>query len=206
MNKSLFLFRYANIIGGLLLLAFWYLYAILLPYQQLDDTLSILVKDKHWGLVNVLGVSGSIISLIGFIGIYIQGFESLNSYGQIGFLLAIIGTVLLTGALLWDTIIWPILVNYDAAILSFRGPIYSSKSFVPFFISAGLIYAIGYLMFGLSIGISKIYPLIPSLMIAIGAPLFGLGSLFGKAQVVPRSIGITLFGIGVIWLGSLLTI
>jgi hypothetical protein len=36
---------------------------------------------------------------------------------------------------------------------------------------------------------------------AIGAPTFGLGSLFGKLQIYPRSLGITLLSGGLIWLG-----
>jgi hypothetical protein len=36
---------------------------------------------------------------------------------------------------------------------------------------------------------------------AVGAPLFGLGAMFGKYQVYPRSAGVTLIGIGLLWIG-----
>ena len=204
MGKNFPAFSLANIIGGVLLLAFWFLYAILLPYNELDTTLSILVKNKNWVFLNIVGVSGSIIALLGLVGIYMKGAETFGFLGNIGFLLAFIGTVLLTGALLWDTIIWPILVKIDPSILDFQGPIYSSKTFVPFFIISGVIYALGYISFGIALAKSPLFPSWPSLMIAVGAPLFGLGSMFGKAQVYPRSIGITLFSIGLIWIGLIL--
>jgi hypothetical protein len=38
--------------------------------------------------------------------------------------------------------------------------------------------------------------------LAIGAPAFGLGSMFGKYQVYPRTLGVTLLSIGLIWLGA----
>lgn len=204
MQKYLSLFGYANMLGGILLLLFWYLYAILLPYQKLDTTLSILVTNKNWTFLNILGVSGSIIGLLGLVGIFIKGSEAFGPWGVIGFILAFTGTVLLTGALLWDTIIWPILVSYDSSILDFQGPIYTSKTFVPFFAVAGLIYGAGYVVFGIALAKSGIFPSWIGLMLAVGAPLFGLGSMFGKMQVYPRSIGITLFGIGLIWIGTLM--
>lgn len=40
-TKFIQLTGYANLIAGLLLLAFWYLYAVLLPYGQLTDATSI---------------------------------------------------------------------------------------------------------------------------------------------------------------------
>jgi hypothetical protein len=191
-------------LGGILLLAFWYLYAILLPYQKLDTTLSILVTNKNWTFLNILGVSGSIIGLLGLVGIFIKGSEAFGTWGMIGFILAFIGTMLLTGALLWDTIIWPILASYNPSILDFQGPIYSSKTFVPFFMIAGLMYGAGYVVFGITMAKSGVFPLWASMMLAVGAPLFGLGSMFGKMQVYPRSVGITLFGIGLIWIGILM--
>lgn len=204
MQKYLSLFGYANMLAGILLLAFWYLYAILLPYQKLDTTLSILVTNKNWTFVNILGVSGSVIGLLGLVGIFIKGGGVFDTQGVIGFVLTFVGTVLLTGALLWDTVIWPILVSHDASILDFQGPIYTSKTFVPFFVVSGIIYSAGYIIFGISMATSGIFPYWASIMLTVGAPLFGLGSMLGKLQVYPRSIGITLLGIGLIWIGNLM--
>jgi hypothetical protein len=204
MEKNSTFFGYVNIIAGALLLGYWYLYAILLPYNKLDTTLSILVANKNWHLVNILGVSGSIMGLLGLVGIFIKGSDKFGPYGIIGFTLAFIGTVLLTGALLWDTVIWPILTDFDPAILDFQGPIYSSKTFVPFFLISGIIYSLGYIAFGMAMAKSGEFQNVPSILLAIGAPLFGLGSMFGKLQVYPRTIGITLFGTGLIWIGFLL--
>ena len=44
-----------NVASGVALLAFWYLYAALLPYRKLSTTLSILVDNRFWLPVNILG-------------------------------------------------------------------------------------------------------------------------------------------------------
>ncbi|UCH59868.1 MAG: hypothetical protein JSV61_16875 [Anaerolineales bacterium] len=192
---------FINIFSGLLMLAFWYLYAILLPYRQLSNTLSILVLDRHWTLVNVLGVSGSMLGILGLTGSFFVQLAKFGRLGLIGFLCAFLGATLLLGALLWDTIIWPILAQHDSTLLDFQGPIYSSKTFVPFFVSAGLVYSLGFILFGIATAQAGVLPGWGGIMLAIGAPLFGLGALFGSYQVIPRTIGVTVFSIGLIWIG-----
>lgn len=192
---------FINIFSGLLMLAFWYLYAILLPYRQLSNTLSILVLDRHWTLVNVLGVSGSMLGILGLTGSFFVQIAKFGRLGLIGFLCAFLGATLLLGALLWDTIIWPILAQHDSTLLDFQGPIYSSKTFVPFFVSAGLVYSLGFILFGIATAQAGVLPGWGGIMLAIGAPLFGLGALFGSYQVIPRTIGVTVFSIGLIWIG-----
>ena len=204
MQKFLNITGTANITAGILLSAFWYLYALLLPYQELENTLAILVTDRHWLLVNILGVLGSLAGLIGLVGIYIKVTEETGSAGLFGFILAFLGTMLFTATLLWDTIIWPILARHDPTLLDFQGPIYTSKIFLPFFIFAGIIYSLGYVILAIALAKSGVYPYWGCIMIAVGAPLFGLGSMFGKLQVYPRTIGITLLCIGLIWFGRIM--
>ena len=72
---------------------------------------------------------------------------------------------------------------------------------MPFFILAGLIYSLGYILIGMGIMQTGTLPWYGGLLLAIGAPAFGLGSLFGKLQVYPRTLGVTLLSVGLIWLG-----
>ena len=193
-----------NIIAGVLLLAFWSLFAILLPYRRLSDTLSILVLNRYWIPVNALGVAGAIFGLFGLVGIFASLGENLSGLDLIGFILAFLGTVLIIGTLLWDTIIWPILANHEPSLLDFQGPIYSSKTFLPFFITAGLVYSVGYLLFGLAITNSTTFPAGAGWLLAIGGPLFGIGPMFGNWQVIVRTVGIVLLSVGLIWLGFIM--
>lgn len=192
---------FLNVIAGVTLLAYWYAFAIFLPYRELSTTLSILVKNKNWTWINALGVVGAMAGLLGQAGIYSIQSANTNTYASFGFYVASTGTTLLIGTMLWETILWPILVNYEESLLAFRGPIYSSKTFFPFFIAAGLVYSIGYVLVGIGIVQAGILPRFAGILVAVGAPTFGLGAMFGKAQVYVRSLGVTLMSVGLIWLG-----
>ena len=192
---------YLNIGSGILLLVYWYTFAIFMPYGRLSTTLAILVENSNWGWINILGVLGASAGLLGQAGIYQlhQGSESWLS--PIGFYIAVLGTMMLIGTMLWETILWPVLVQVDRSLLDFQGPIYTSRYFLPFFIIASMIYSAGYILVGLGIAQLGLLPRIAGYLIAVGAPTFGLGSMFGKYQVYPRSLGVTLMSAGLVWIG-----
>lgn len=195
---------YINIFSGVLMLAFWYLYAILLPYSKLSTTLSLLVLDPDWTLVNVLGSLGSLLGILGLVGLYFSLENEISTIATAGFLIAMAGSILMFIALMRDTIMWPILAKHDPSLLDFTGPIYTSKTFLPFFIFSGLLYAAGYVIFGLALANSSIYPQLAGHLLAWGALLFVIGSMFGSLQVYIRSVGLTALTIGTIWLGIIL--
>ncbi len=190
-----------NIAAGILLIIYWYAFAIFMPYGELSTTLSLLVKNRNWMWINVLGVLGALLGLLGQPAILVAQFEIVNIIGVLGFFIASVGTVMLIGTMLWETVLWPILVRQDASLLDFDGPIYRSKTFVPFFIAAGLLYSAGYAMIGASIMRTGVLPETAGMLIAVGAPMFGLGAMFGKYQAFVRSVGVTLLSAGLIWLG-----
>lgn len=205
MKSFLRLAGYINISSGVLMLAFWYLYAILLPYSKLSTTLSILVLDRDWTLVNILGSIGSMLGILGLVGLYFSLDSEINTITTIGFLIALSGSILMFVALMRDTIMWPILAKHDPGLLDFSGPIYTSKTFLPFFIFSGLLYAAGHIIFGLTLANSSLYPQWAGHLLAWGALLFAVGSLFGPLQLYIRSIGLTGLTMGTIWLGTILT-
>jgi hypothetical protein len=192
---------YINILAGIALVVYWYAFALFMPYGQLSTTLAILVENRNWIWINALGVFGALLGLLGQAGIYIAQSTNTNLYASIGFYTATTGTTLLIGTMLWETVLWPILVKQDESLLSFSGPIYRSKVFFPFFIIAGLIYSLGYVLVGIGIVRAGVLPSIAGILVAVGAPTFGLGSMFGKYQVYVRSLGITLMSAGLFWLG-----
>ena len=192
---------FLNVLAGVALLVYWYAFAIFMPYRELSTTLSILVKNRHWVWINSLGVFGAVAGLLGQAGIYVIQISKPTWFSTVGFYVATAGTTLLIGTMLWETILWPILVKNEETLLDFQGPIYTSKTFFPFFIVAGLIYSLGYIMVGIGIIQANVFPSAVGYSMAIGAPTFGLGSMFGKYQVYPRTVGVTLMSISLIWLG-----
>ena len=204
MKTFVHLSGYFNIASGVLLLLFWYLYAILMPYSQLDSTLSLLVLNKNWTFVNLLGSLGALLGTVGLVGLFISMGDHLSKIAVWGFVIALIGTILMFITLVRDTLLWPILAQHDPGLLDFTGPIYTSKTFMPFFIFSGVVYTIGYMIFGLSIAKSGLYPLWAGHLFAWGALIFILGAAFGGLQVYIRTVGITGLSAGLIWLGFLM--
>ncbi len=193
-----------NIASGVLMFLFWYLYAILLPYGQLSNTLSLLVLSKNWAFVNILGASGALLGIVGLVGLFISTGDRLSNFATLGFIIALIGSILMFIALMRDTLLWPILANHDPSLLDFNGPIYTSRTFLPFFIFSGVLYTLGNVIFGLAIAGTGLYPVWAGHFLAWGALLFGLGAAFGEWQVYIRSIGITALSISLVWLGYLM--
>jgi hypothetical protein len=60
---------------------------------------------------------------------------------------------------------------------------------------------VGYICVSIGIIQAGIFPPLVGYLLAIGAPLFGLGAAFGKLQAVVRSVGVTLMSIGLIIIG-----
>ncbi|HSG42890.1 MAG TPA: hypothetical protein VLA72_07030 [Anaerolineales bacterium] len=195
---------YFNIASGILMLLFWYLYAILMPYGQLSNKLSLLVLNKNWVFVNILGSLGALFGIVGLVGLFISTEDKLGNFATLGFIIALIGSILMFIPLMRDTLLWPILANHDPSLLDFSGPIYTSKIFMPFFIFSGVVYTLGFVIFGLSLNGSGLYPIWTGHLLAWGALLFMLGTAFGEWQVIIRSIGITALSISLVWLGYLM--
>ena len=204
MNFFVQISGYFNIASGVLLFLFWYLYAILMPYSQLENTLSLLVLNKNWIFVNLVGSLGALLGAVGLVGLFFSMQDQISKMATWGFVIALIGTILMFITLVRDTLIWPILAQHDPSLLDFSGPIYASKTFFPFFIFSGVVYTIGYVIFGLSIVKSDLYPVWAGHLFAWGALMFGLGAAFGNLQVYIRSAGISGLSTGLIWLGFLM--
>jgi hypothetical protein len=183
----------SSIVAGLFLLAFWWCYVLFLPYGDLPSTrnLSILTKPPHWQWINVLGVLGSACAVMALPSLYLFQASSTGKAALIGTFIAFLGSILMVAPLCWDLVLWAPLANYDETILSFDGPIYRSKGFLTFFVSAGLLQAAGFAILGVATAKADVFPTWQGVMLAVGLPLFALGSLAGSAQAIPRSIGIT---------------
>jgi hypothetical protein len=191
---------FLNLFAGIALLTYWYAYALFLPYRDLSTTLSILVRNRNWSWINTLGVLGALAGILGQAGILaIQAYNT-NVYAIVGFFIAVAGTTLLVGTMLWDTILWPVLYRHAESLLEFQGPIYSSRVFLGFFIASGLIFGAGHILVGMGIARAGVLPRTAGIMLAVGAPTFGLGAMSGKYQVYVRSAGVTLMSAGLIWL------
>lgn len=175
-----------NLLAGLCLLAFWYAYALVLPFSRLSEGIRDLALHPEWPLINLLGVAGTVLASAGLISE--SWARPLGGVGSVGVLFAIVGLQLLGANLAWESIIWPVLALRHPSVVRFDGPLYSSRLLLGFFTVAGLAFSAGYVL--LAVAVWDISPWV-GLGFGLGAPLFAIGSLLGRFQAVVRSVGIT---------------
>jgi hypothetical protein len=180
-----------NVAAGMCLLAFWYGYALLLPFDKLPNGIWHLAVHRWWTPVNLLGVAGSLLAAIGLV--VMSWDQNLGSAALVGVLLAIAGLHLLGGNLAWESLIWPVLATRQPGVLRYDGPLYTNRVLIGYFAVAGILFAAGYVTLAFTTAVST--PVWVSVGLGAGAPLFALGPMFGRFQVAMRSIGITALAI-----------
>ncbi|MHA2009934.1 MAG: hypothetical protein ACW99E_21920 [Promethearchaeota archaeon] len=192
---------FANILSAVFLLLFWFLYAILLPINEVPANYHLLILDPDWLIVNVLGVIGFVLALIGILGLFFKQFNDLTALGMVGFLITFVGQVLYNAGIYYETFIWPVLAESDPNLIDLsNGPIYSNPAFFTILMLAGSIYVIGFLIFGYSTYKTDSFPKWAILILVIGVVLF----IPGFFPYIIRTVGIIVYAVGLIWMGYML--
>ena len=119
-------------------------------------------------LQQVLYLLGLILLLVGLVGLYTRQWGAAGPLGVVGFLAALVGTVFFTGFFWANIFVAPALAVGAPEFLDYGG------RFPGFFLSL-VIYAVGWLLFGLASLKARVYPRAPIIALIIGAAL----DLFG---------------------------
>jgi hypothetical protein len=189
----------AHAIAAVALLAFWYLYALVLPFDQLPQGIQPLAKHKAWTAISLTGGLGALVALVGLVSLWRVEASLQSTLGNVGVFCACLGLAMLGANLFWEALLWPPLAQHAPELLAFDGPIYQNRTLIAFFATAGLLFSAGYICVGAALRPTELpSPLLWCFM--IGAPLFAFGPLFGKLQVWVRSAGITTLAVGMLWL------
>jgi hypothetical protein len=112
---------------------------------------------------------GLILLSVGLVGLYAHQSDRVGLLGLVGFLIAFIGTVFFTG-FFWAnlfvapalTVGAPVFLDQDGRFPGFRLPL--------------LLYAVGWLLFGLASLKARAYPRVPVIVLIVGAALDLLGA------------------------------
>ncbi|MHA2173018.1 MAG: hypothetical protein ACXAB7_24450 [Candidatus Kariarchaeaceae archaeon] len=191
----------ANISSAVFLLLFWFLFAILLPINEVPTNYHLLILDPDWLLVNGLGVIGFVLAIVGVLGIFFKQFDNLTELGMIGFLITFVGQVFYNASIYYETFIWPVLAQSDPNLINMStGPIYSNPVFFMMLLLAGSLYAFGFLIFGYSTYKTETFPKWAILLLVIGVALF----IPGFSPYIIRTLGVIVYAAGLIWVGYML--
>ena len=189
-----------SIIGAVGLLIWWFLMPVFLPIADSSENFNNLILDNNWVQINLVGLISTIFLTLGFAGFYLKHYEKFNKLGFIGLIITLVGLVLFTSIQYYETLLWPAAARINPELLQVKGALVNGDpGVVAGLITSGAFLGIGYIIFGISALQTKEYPKIPVWFLIIGAPIFGNGIVFPI-----RTLGLLLFCIGTIWLGSII--
>ncbi len=138
----------------------------------------------------VVFLLAGVLLLVGLVGMYLHHSEAAGVLGLIGFLAALLGTSLVMGAFWSDLFVTPALAQEVPELLNAEEP--PALVDLGFTLSFSL-FALGWLLFGLSVLRARIYPRAAALLLIVGAAL----------TFIPLPATGIVFSAAVIWLGFL---
>ena len=182
-------------IVGALLVLFGILPILMLPTAE---PLLHWVLDPDWPLLNGLALTMTILSPLALIILYSKQVAESGRLGLISFLMAFIGSILFSSVQFDEALLWRIFAEEAPALLDTAGPMFTDASFSTVYLIMGVLYILGFGLFGIATMRAGVFPRIPALMLIVGVPLFASGVFLPQ---VLRTIGAVLAGASFIWLG-----
>jgi len=200
MKKKLILdiFSISLIISGILLITWWTLLGISQVLSNSGDSLLQLVKSSTWIPINIIGLIATLFLVIGLMRILFEEESSLELSGFLGVILSIFGVVLFTAVQFDETFVWPLLAKHSDNLLEINGPMFTNLSWLSIYIIMGAFFVLGFILIAIQSLRRNIFPKIPSILMIIGAPIFGSGLL---VPLMIRTIGLIFLSISFIWIG-----
>ena len=178
-----------NIIGGTVLLAWWFMMPLFLPVSEAATDFSAMVLHPNWIPVNVVGLAGILFLTSGFSGMFLAGSEKTGKLGLAGWLLALTGLILYTAIQYYETFIWPAAAQVNPELVQVGGVLINGdKGVMAGLVASGIFLGLGYILWAAVSIQRKTLPVWLAIFLFIGATVFGNGILFSI-----RTVGILLF-------------
>ncbi len=154
----------AALVGGVLVVVYDVLDAALFPGEQVSGAMA----TSSWFIVQILSLVGLVLITLGLVGLYARQVEQGETLGLVAFLVAFIGTVMVSGSVWSEAFIGPVVAEAAPELVG------ANPSGV---VAAGIIlafglFALGWLLFGLASLRAGVLPRGAALLLMVGAVLF----------------------------------
>jgi hypothetical protein len=150
-----------------------------------DEPFSETATTGIYAFQSVVNLLSAVLLLIGLVGLYARQSEAAGLLGLAGFLVAFLGTALVTGLLWSGLFIVPALaVEVPAFLNELEGP-------PPGFFLSFITFALGWLLFGIATLRARVFPRAATILLIIGAVI----------AVLPLPFTGIVLAIAVAWLG-----
>lgn len=184
------------VLGSALLLVGWFAIPLASWKALAGGDFLGMVLGTYWVPINVAILISLMLILVGVVGVYIKQSESSGRWGLTGFVLVQVGIASYACIQYYETFLWPVIAERAPELFGVVGIPLGDPLLRRAFLSTGIPWAMGFAIFGLSTGRSRMFPLWAVVLFSVGALLFGL------VPILPvRSLGALLFCAGGIRLG-----
>jgi hypothetical protein len=152
-----------------------------------DDPFRVLALTGRFHFQLWLYLLGVVLLLVGLVGLYARGAQVTGVLGIVGFLIAFVGTVFFAGFFYTNIFVAP--------ALAVGAPEFLDRGRLPGFPPAITTYAIGWLVFGLALLRSRLYPVAPLIVLTAGAAIDLLARPFSGVVIDAAFVwlGVSLF-------------
>ena len=171
-----------------------------LPIMMLPTSEPLLqwVLDPDWALLNGLALSMTILTPLALTSLYAEQVKESGKLGLIGFVMAFIGSVLFSSVQFDEALLWRIFAEQAPALLDLAGPMFTDPGFSTVYLGMGVLYILGFMLFGIATMRGGVFPRVAALLLIVGVPLFASGVFLPQLL---RTIGAIIAGVSLIWMG-----
>jgi hypothetical protein len=180
---------------GVFLVLFGVLPTFMLPTAE---PLAQWVMDPDWTWLNGLALIMTMLTPMALASLYLTQVERAGKLGFAGFGTAFLGSMLFSSVQFDEAFLWPIFVNEAPGLLDPAGPMLANPGFSTIYLLMGLLYILGFVLFGIATFRGGVYPKAAAVLLIVGVPLFAGGMFFPP---LVRAAGALLAGASLIWMG-----
>lgn len=147
------------------------------------------VQDPQWFVLNLAALLMALLLPLALSALYLAQAASLGKLGLAGFVCALLGSLLYLGLQFDETFVWPILAAEAPSLLALQGPMFTDPHFMGAYLVMGLIFMLGWIMFGVATSRAGVLSRWGGALLALGMAVFGAGNM---VPVIVRGLGSTL--------------
>jgi hypothetical protein len=192
----------AALLCGLATVLFWFLHPSAAdPQAPHDAAFFAAVQEPRFQAVFLLFTALILLSLLALAGYYVRLRESAGTFGLVAFLISFFATAMFVASGVFQAAVAPALAANAVTqqLLRPDGPLLTGL-LGALFAGTGLSFAAGYLLLGIVMLRTRVFPRGAALLLMLGAPVLGLSPLM---PLWARIVGCVCWGSGNIWLGYL---
>jgi hypothetical protein len=144
------------------------------------------VQDPQWFVLNVAALVMALLLPLVLVALYAVQAEAVGKVGLTGFLSAFFGSLLYSGLQFDESFVWPVLAEEAPSLLALQGPMFSNLNFASAYLAMGVMFILGWIVFGVATYRAGVLSRSGGALLAIGMPVFGAGTM---VPVVVRGLG-----------------